>query len=183
MSHVTVRWPAPVVLWVCVIGTATAADTHSQTGTRVDSEASNLAVLQLHEPSTVTEVQRLLEQGRTDDAVALAREYVDNVKTQTSVNEGDLVPELYFALNSLCIALTKRQDFDEAVATCGRAIQMRPGRWSAINNRGTAYYAAGAYESALVDYRHALSVAPEEAGIRDTIAHNIALAEGRAAAR
>jgi tetratricopeptide (TPR) repeat protein len=165
------------------IDVAVAADKLDQTGSRVDSDATQIAVLQLQQSSTIDEVQQLLDQGRIADAIKLAREYVDRSNSHRSVGEGDVVPEAYFALNALCIALTKNRDYDEAIASCDRAIQIQPRRWSAINNRGTARFAAQQYEAALGDYRLALSVAPEDPAIRDTIMHNIALAEARIASR
>lgn len=181
MSLPAIRMAVPQLIIVAMAIAAATADAESQTGTRVDSEASKLAVVQLHESSTVDEVQRLLEQGRIDEAVALAREYVDTVEGQVFIGEGDAVPETYFAWNSLCIALTKSRDYDEAIAACERAIRIQPNRWTAINNRGTAHYAAGSYEAALQDYRDALRVAPAESGTRGTIEHNIVLAEARIA--
>jgi tetratricopeptide (TPR) repeat protein len=170
---------APCMLAVCFIGVASAADGVSETGSRVGSGATKLAVLQLNESTVVDEVQRLLDQGKTTDAIALARDYVDSFQSQQSFTLAETVPESYFALNALCVALTRNRDYDEAIETCTQAIRIQPRRWSAINNRGTAHYAAGRYGDALSDYRLALSVAPDDGNIRDTIWHNIALAEPR----
>lgn len=174
---------APCVFLACFAAAAAASDGIAQTGSRVDSGAARVAVLQMNESSTVDVIGRLLEQGKTRDAVDLARRYVESLRNQLSVGEGEIAPDVYFALNALCIALTKDTNYDEAIETCSRAVEMRPRRWSAINNRGTAHFAARQYEAALVDYRLALSVVPDDADIRRTIAYNIELAESRLAAQ
>jgi Flp pilus assembly protein TadD len=161
------------------VGAAAAADAPAQTGTRVGSEASKLAIMQLHEPTMVERIQALLDENRTDEAVALARDYVDSTERHVAVGEGDRLPERYFALNSLCVALTRQRNFDEAISACDRAIRVVPERWSAINSRGTANFAAGRFAAALSDYRRALAVAPDDAAVRATIEHNIELAEAR----
>jgi tetratricopeptide (TPR) repeat protein len=170
---------ATCVFLACFAAAAAASDGIAQTGSRVDSGAARVAVMQMNESSTVDEIGRRLEQGKTRDAVDLARRYVESLNNQISVGEGEIAPDVYFALNALCIALTQDNNYDEAIGTCSRAVEMRPRRWSAINNRGTAHFAARQYEAALDDYRLALSVAPENADIRGTIAYNIELAESR----
>jgi len=181
-----IRRPVYVVLYCALMGAAaaaSAADSPAQTGTRVGSDASRRAIMQLHEPSMVGRIQALLDEDRTEEAVSLARAYVESTLRHVAVGEGDTLPERYFALNSLCIALTVQRAFDEAIDICDRAIRVAPERWTAINSRGTANFAAGRFAAALTDYRQALAVSPEDAAIRATIEHNIGLTEARLASR
>ena len=126
MSHYQSFLTAPCMLAVCFIGVASAADGVSETGSRVGSAATKLAVLQLNESTVVDEVQRLLDQGKTTDAIALARDYVDSFQSQQSITLTETVPESYFALNALCVALTRNRDYDEAIETCTQAIRIQP---------------------------------------------------------
>ena len=66
---------------------------------------------------------------------------------------------------------------------CTEAIAIFPNRWTAINSRGTTYFAARRFDEALIDYRRALEVAPQDTPASETIAQNIRLTEQRIAAQ
>jgi tetratricopeptide (TPR) repeat protein len=155
---------------------ATAAEQEPQTGTRLDSRGARPVSMQINETSTIAEIQRKLGAGETDEAVALARRYVESFDRTLHVSFEEVLPARYFALNALCVALTQSGEGDEAAEACSEAIAMLPQRWTAINNRGTARFVAERYGEALADYRLALRVAPADPAIEATIEHNIALA-------
>ncbi len=132
-------------------------------------------VLQLNESSVLDDIQKLLNDGKSEEAVDLARRNLESFDRTLRVAPDERLPARYFALNALCVALTQHGDSDEAIQACSQAISILPQRWSAINNRGTAKYVAGRYGEALSDYRLALRVAPPEENIVATIEHNIDL--------
>lgn len=156
-----------------------AAEDTPQTGTQLDNRTARPMVLQINESSTVSEVQRLLNIGETDAAVALARRHLGSFERTLRISMEEVLPARYFALNALCVALTQQGETQEAADTCTQAIRLLPDRWSAINNRGTARYVAARYGEALSDYRLALRVAPPDPGIVATIEHNIELTIAR----
>lgn len=152
-----------------------AAERDEQTGSRLDSRTTRPMVLQLNSSSVTDEIQRLLNDGETDEAVALARRNLESFDHTLRVSTREVLPARYFALNALCVALTQQGEADEAADVCSEAITILPDRWSAINNRGTARYVAQRYGEALADYRLALRVAPPDPAIVATIEHNINL--------
>jgi tetratricopeptide (TPR) repeat protein len=164
------------------IHTPVVAQPGGQTGTRVDSHTARPMVLQLNESSVLDEIQRLINEGDTAGAVELARRNLASFDHTVRVNPDENLPARYFALNALCVALTRHGEPDEAAEACTEAIGLLPQRWSAINNRGTARYTAGRFGEALSDYRLALRVAPREPNITATIEHNINLTIARQAA-
>jgi len=168
------------------IAAAAAAEEQPQTGTRLDSRGARPISLQINETSAIAEIQRLLGAGETEEAVELARRYVESFERTQHVSFREVLPARYFAFNALCVALTQSGEGDEAADACTRAIDLLPQRWTAINNRGTARFVAERYGEALADYRLALRVAPPDPAVEATIEHNIALAvehqnEGRLA--
>jgi tetratricopeptide (TPR) repeat protein len=158
-----------------------AAEQDPQTGTRLDNKSTRPMVLQINESSVIDEIQRLLNAGETDAAVALARRNLESFERTLRVSMDEALPARYFALNALCVALTQQGAADEAAAVCTQAISILPDRWSAINNRGTARYVAGRFGEALADYRLALRVAPPDPDVIATIEHNIDLTIARQA--
>lgn len=149
---------------------------NAQTGTRIDEAVGNRPgnVIWFNEPQEVLKVKHLLQAGRKQDAIKLARNYVGKVE---KISGYEATVRLYFGLNALCSALMSNGDLDEAIDNCNRAIELYPSRWQAFNNRGTAYYLSGNYEQAMQDYNHALQNRPDSEIIR----HNIQLTESKIA--
>jgi Flp pilus assembly protein TadD len=146
------------------------------TGTRIrdaDSFHSKI-VVRFTEPSEITEINKLLQEGKKDLAVEKARDYVASLENRA---DSDAKKLLYFALNALCAALTSKGEISEAVDTCSRAIKINPSLWQALNTRGTAYYISGQNEMALKDYRKALGIVKGSESLVDLIQHNIGLVE------
>jgi Flp pilus assembly protein TadD len=76
--------------------------------------------------------------------------------------------------------LTSLQRVEDAIAACSTAMALEPGKWSAVNNRGTAKFVGGRWNEALADYNSALGMVDvENEAARDTIEHNIALVRER----
>lgn len=162
-------------------GAAGAAEQVSRTGSRLGTDTTQRMVYHLTPPAEVDRVRTLIEDGRTAEAVDYARDYLDSLRSEVSADGGSLSRKRYFALNALCVALTKDGRIDEAIETCTRAVELFPRHWVAINSRATAYYASRRFEQALIDYRRALEVAPDQEGIVETLEHNIELTEQRLA--
>lgn len=171
---------ASIVLITVTAVAAQAAERVDRTGSRLSTNTTQRTVYRFSEPSEVRRVLSLLEQGETEEAVALAQDYVDSLRSAISVNGAGLASERYFGLNALCAALTKAGRVDEAIEACTRAIEIYPSRWLALNSRGTAYYTGRQFERAMEDYRRALEVVPaDDDQAQATVEHNVALAEGR----
>lgn len=153
-----------------------------RTGSRVASDATPRTVYQFEAPRETERVLRLLEQGRTEDAVELARDYLASLRSAIPASGTSLSRQRYHALNALCVALTKAGRVDEAVATCTDAVEMLPSHWTALNSRATAYYVSRQYDLAAADYQRALDVAPDDDNVLETLEHNIRLTAERIAA-
>jgi tetratricopeptide (TPR) repeat protein len=67
------------------------------------------------------------------------------------------LPALY---NNLCIALTGLRRFDEAIAACDKAVDMKPRQWSFYNNRANIYFYLGQFSKALAEYYKAVTFNP-----------------------
>ena len=149
------------------------------TGTRLGAYDYQSLVLWFEEPQDIAHIRQLLQEGQDAKAVQKAREYAASLASMQS-REGLVLH--YFALNALCAALTKTGEIEEAVETCGRAIDLVPWKWQAYNNRGTTYFISGDYTSALQEYRKAAERIPAEGDARFIVESNIKLAETRLAA-
>ena len=158
---------------------ALASDQDAQTGSHLPTRTARPVILQINQTTTFDEVLRLLEHGRTEEAVSLARRYVNSFDGSLRISTREALPARYFALNALCVALTQHGEADAAADACSDAIRLLPERWSAINNRGTARYIGDRFGEALADYRLALRVAPPDPDIIATIEHNIDLTIAR----
>lgn len=146
------------------------------TGTRikdVDSSYPN-SVVWFSEPSEITGIRTLLQEGKKELAVEKARDYVASLQ-----NTGDPKAKQlrYYGLNALCAALTSNGDIKEAVDACNRAVELYPSLWQALNTRGTAYYISGQNELALKDYKKALGIVKGSDSLVELIQHNIGLVE------
>ncbi len=98
-----------------------------------------------------------LLRGRIDTAAALYDQAL-----AAGVSEW----ETYKALNNLCVAQYLLEAYEEAVATCKRAIRNRANRWMAYGNLGLALSRLGRYEEALTAFRRGLEVAPGNRHLR-----------------
>lgn len=176
MTKPNVAWPLLLAGALCV--PALAQERANRTGTRLQSDTTPRTVVRFAESNEIARILDLLELGQTDEAIGLAEDYVKSFDSAADVG-GNALMQRYFALNALCSALTKAGRVDEAIDRCTDAIELSSSHWTAINNRGTAYFAAGRYDDALADYRRALEVAPKAA--IETVQFNIGLVELRLA--
>lgn len=149
------------------------------TGTHAGATAGRLAVVRLNRDSEIDEILGLIQNGDDQAALERARAYVASLSGQVPGDESVPATTRYFALNALCIALTRVRELDEAVSVCTEAIALDPGEWTALNSRGTAHFAAGRYQEALDDYRGARLAATDDAAATETIDHNIDLTNQR----
>jgi len=138
----------------------------AQTGSRVGSTTQPLNVVWLDEPSEISTIRALLQEGEVDEALKRARAFL-KIDMPISMK--------YVGQNMLCSALTAKQEIDEAIEACNVAIKIYPNDWQAINNRGTAYFVGGKFAEAAADYRRALELNPES----DIIKHNIGLIDAK----
>ena len=150
----------------------------TRTGTNLkNSKAMPSRILSLEEPDEVELVRQLLDEGRTNEALKAAEAYLEEVERVALRHE---TKRKYYAWNAYCTILTSMKRFDDAIAACTTAMAFEPGKWSAVNNRGTAKFVAGRLDEALTDYELALSLISEtNEPVRNTIEHNISLLETR----
>lgn len=144
------------------------------TGSRLSGSAIPRQVLQLSPPSEIRAIRKLLAQDNANEAHRLATEYLARVE----LSRLDAISH-YYAYNALCAVETHRGQLEAALAACNTAIDIFPGVWSALNNRGTVKLLDEDYPGALTDYRQALERVAEQSGTAEIIRHNIAIAESR----
>lgn len=149
----------------------------ARTGTNTKSKAIPSEVLMLQEPDEVETIRKLLVNGRKNDALKAAEKYIEKVDRTALRHE--TLPK-YYAWNAYCTVLTSLQRIEEAIGACSMAMEYEPGKWSAVNNRGTAKFVGGMLDQALADYQKAMTmVSRENLSARETIQHNITLLEAR----
>lgn len=149
----------------------------ARTGTNLNSKAIPSDVLILQVPDEVKRIRELLKEGRKDTALIVAEAYIDKVDRTTLPHES---LRKYYAWNAYCTVLTSLQRVEDAIAACSTAMAFEPGKWSAVNNRGTAKLVGGRYEEAMTDYEAALMLVGEQnSNVRETILHNLSLVEAR----
>ena len=144
-----------------------------RTGSQLKSKSITSQVLTLKEPDEVESIRNLLISGKKNEALAAAEVYLEKVD-RTALHH-ERLPR-YYAWNAYCTVLTSLQRVDEAIAACSTAMAIDPGKWSAVNNRGTAKFVGGMLRDALADYQIALTLVDEgNTKVLETIEHNIAL--------
>ena len=149
-----------------------------ETGTRIKEGARTYpeAVVWLTQPHEITAIRMLLQEGQKELAVEKAREYAASLE---NVRGAEAKQRHYYALSALCAALTSTGELNEAIDACSKAIELYPTRWQALNNRGTAHYVSGQFDSALTDYRKALDQDGASEAVAELIQHNIRLVEAK----
>ena len=77
---------------------------------------------------------------------------------EQALRSGDVVlGDLPGAYSNLCIGLTGLRRFDDAIAACNRAVQMRPRQWTFYNNRANIFFYLGQFDRALAEYYKAMT--------------------------
>ncbi len=152
----------------------------AQTGSRAKSNSLTTTTVWLREPGELKTVARLLQRGKTERAIKIAQDFVDEAKyKQFNSDIGNTRLYRSAGLNALCVALTAGEQFKQAIEACEEAIRIHPGSWQAINSLGGAYYAQGDFKRAADNYRRALEVAPARGRALAIVNHNIKLADAR----
>ncbi len=126
---------------------------------------------------TLQSIREMLNDGEIDRAVNLAKRNVASFERES--RSGKTAALRYDAYNALCIALSAKQNHDEAIKACDEAIKDSPNRWMAYNSRGTANLRMGNYSAALNDYNLALENSPGTADVRTVLQHNVEVARNR----
>lgn len=166
-----------LLLSTCSLFVSSVQAQSSRTGTNLNSKAIPSDVLMLHEPDEVERIRKILVDGRKLDALVASEEYI--VKVERTSLRHEKLPR-YYAWNAYCTVLTSLNMVEEAIAACTTAMEHEPGKWSAVNNRGTAKLVGGRLLDAMADYEAALSMVDEaNVSVRETIQHNISLAQQR----
>lgn len=135
------------------------------------------ATISVNNDQSLALIKELINEGDTEGAVREANKLVNRLK-QNELS-GEETGYKYDAYNALCLSLTANNDLDEAMKACNKAIQNSPGRWQAINSRGSLNFKIGNFEQALSDYKEALNRAPDATSIKRILEHNIKIAEIR----
>lgn len=137
------------------------------------------ATIHLGNGEELSRIRKLLNEGKTKDAVRLARRFIDTLSmNQRSGRTSNL---FYDGYNALCISLTSDKQFSEAMKACDAAIEHSPNRWQAINSRGSLNYISGNFNDALRDYQKAYEMSPDVNRIKKIIEHNIEISRARVA--
>ncbi len=161
---------------VLAASTFAAGDVLAQaTGSRVGGSSAPMNSVQVADHDEISRIQVLLSNGHANEAVDLARDYIFGLEAAQFAE----VNVHYNAINAYCAALSATGAYEDALGACDTAIGLLPGRWEAINTRGSAHYSAGQFGKAATDYRAALSVAPG-GNVSQLLLNNIRIAESRA---
>lgn len=180
-SHRSEHWLATIVVAGCLLALGSLSlSAVAQTGSRAGGRSQPTTAYWFDAPGAVSRIRRMLQAGEKAAALKEARKFVARLDAMTNVNGG---PIDYYGMLVLCVAETVNGLHRDAVVSCGKAIDLYPGRWQALNNRGNAYYLMGNNAAAIRDYQAALATNPPSEDVRATIAHNMALAEGAAKKR
>ena len=135
--------------------------------------------IHLGNDNRLSTVRRLINEGKTDEAVHEAKKLVTALNLSKMYRASSKTRYRYDLYNALCISLTSNNEYKEALVACNEAIDGDPHRWHAINSRGSLNYKIGNYTKALLDYQSALNKAPERKQIKRIIEHNIRISEAR----
>jgi tetratricopeptide (TPR) repeat protein len=149
----------------------------TRTGTNLNSKSIPSTILMLQAPDEVERMRKLITDGKKNDALIAAENYLEEIERTTLPHQ---LEKKYYAWNAYCTVLTSLGRVNDAIAACSKAMEFQPGKWSAVNNRGTANFVGSRWQDALSDYRTALTLVGEDnSRVRQTIQHNIRLVEQR----
>jgi len=163
------------VFSLCVLNIHALQAEQVRTGTNLNSKSIPSQILMLQKPDEVETIRQVLLDGKKNAALAAAEDYLEKVDKTTLRHEK--LPR-YYAWNAYCTVLTSLNKVEEAIAACSTAMAIDPDKWSAVNNRGTAKFIGGMLQDALADYQAAMTMVEEDnRNVRETIEHNIALAQ------
>jgi tetratricopeptide (TPR) repeat protein len=172
----SVKKITPVLIGIIFLNTNVQAQP-TRTGTNLNSKAMPSTILMLQAPDEVETMRVLLKDGKKNDALIAAEKYLEEIQRTTLPHQSE---KKYYAWNAYCTVLTSLGRVDEAIAACSIAMEFEPEKWSAINNRGTAYFVGHMWLEAMLDYQAALTLVDENNNsVRETIQHNISLTEQR----
>jgi Flp pilus assembly protein TadD len=103
---------------------------------------------------------------------------------QEALRSGELMPSnVPAAYNNLCIGLTGQGKFDEAMAACDKAIELKPRQWSFYNNRGNIYFYRSEFDRALAEYYKAMTFSPGDEVLLQNIALSLKVRKNRTPGR
>lgn len=89
----------------------------------------------------------------------------------------DNMPALY---NNLCIGLTGLRRFNDAIAACDKALEMKPRNWAFYNNRANIYFYLGQFSKALAEYYKAVTFNPANSVLISNIGLTLEYRKSRA---
>jgi tetratricopeptide (TPR) repeat protein len=96
--------------------------------------------------------KRSFHDGKLEDAAY----YYSEALRRNALSDDETV----IAHSDLCVTLLFLEKFDEAIAQCETALDLRPNRWETLNNLGTVYLVQGDYGNALQAFERALAMKP-----------------------
>lgn len=101
--------------------------------------------------------------GLADGARALFAGDYDNgiALTQVGLKQETGSRERAAGLSNLCAGYVGSKAYDQAIAACTQAIELRPSNWRAFNNRALAYLAQGDLRAARSDVTAGMALNPE----------------------
>ena len=70
------------------------------------------------------------------------------------------------AFSNLCVAYASTGELQSALDACDAALELNPGAWHAVNNRGAAHWLAGDRAAAASDFEAAAALAAGEAEVQ-----------------
>jgi len=150
----------------------------AQTGTHIKGAevTSPQTVIWFSQQSEITEIRLLIEDGKKQEAVAKARAYLERLQ---GISGREAEVRRHYGLCALCSALTVTGELEEAIESCGKAINLYPKNWQAFNNRGVAHYMSGQYDLALEDYTQAADMVKGSDPQTELVQHNIDLVQAK----
>ena len=98
---------------------------------------------------------------RWSEAVNLANEALRSGEVML-----ENLPALY---NNLCIGLTGLRRFEDAIAACDKALELKPREWKFYNNRANIYFYLGQFSRALAEYYKAVTFNPANSVLMSNI--------------
>ena len=163
---------------ILLASTCVTTAVQAQTGSHIKDNTVKTpeTVVWFSEPREITDIRLLLQQGQKQEAVKMARDFLQKLR---GIGGSEAQVRRYYGLSALCSALTTTGELDEAIESCSKAVKLYPNRWQALNNRGVAYYMSGQLELALQDYNQALTTVQSSAPLTALIQHNIDLVQAK----
>ncbi len=127
----------------------------------------------------IEKIRKAINRERFQEAAEQSIAILEEEEAESDMN--NFVPSDFYkeAYNCLCVSATGLRQVQYAMDACNTSLIMNKDHWETLKSRATLYYLTTDYSNALKDFQAALTNAPDERKIKNSLRRNIELVESK----